>query len=351
MLKILKQLNLIIVLFLLFAFALPGSAATLYFDPAVGSLGPGNVFALDVLLNVEDCVNAIEADISFPYQDMQLQDFIIGESVLSIWLEQPNRDDIELANTTGILNFVGGVPGGYCGQIPGDPGNSNTVARLIFSVNNNDDLEADKSKINILFLPSTKVLLNDGLGARDVLTTKTASFNHVNEKVDISNDWLKQIDGDIIAPEPFIVELRQNSNMFNNQYYIIFSTTDKQSGMDHFEVLEIRHDQELGVVKESFWDKLRGGLAFVPEWKIAEIPYLLNDQDLLSTIRVKAIDKAGNERFVEYIPPGSRIANSIEWSKQEWIIFSGLAILVLVFSGLLIIFIRRIIINKKYDKE
>jgi hypothetical protein len=139
--------------------------------------------------------------------------------------------------------------------------------------------------------------------------------------------------------------------MFDNQYYIIFSTTDKQSGMDHFEVLEIRHDQELGIVKGGFWDKLKGKTTFVPEWETAKIPYLLNDQDLLSIIRVKAIDKAGNERFVEYIPPEANVIKSTELSQGGWFIVFGVIILSLLVVGLLIIFIRKIILNKKDDQN
>ncbi len=323
-------------------------AATLYFDPPLGSLGPDNTFALDILLDVEGCVNTIEADISFPKDSVQAQDFIIGDSILSIWLEQPNDNDIALANETGIINFSGGVPGGYCGKIPGDPGKSNTVARIIFHVDDIKSLKKEINKLNFFFLPSTKVLLNDGLGTSDVLTMKTASFNYVDEKVDINDNWLKQIDNDTIAPEPFIIELRRSKNMFNNQYYIIFSTVDKQSGIDHFEVLEVEHDKEFGTLQTSFWDKLLRRTPTLAQWKTAKIPYLLNDQKLLSTIRVKAIDKAGNERFVEYIPPEISIvkANNSYYNNKLLMIF-----VLIIVIGLLVFFIKKIIINRKYDKE
>ena len=348
--KIIKKLNLkIIVFFLLLSFASPSLAATLYFDPSVGSLGPDNTFALDIFVNVENCVNTIEADVSFPYEQVEIQDFIVGESILSIWLKKPNKNDFEVANKTGILNFSGGIPGGYCGKIPGDPGQSNKVARLIFHVK--DLGEKSKDKLNFLFLPSTQVLLNDGLGTKDTLTAKTASFKYLKEKVAISNEWQKQIDDDTIAPEPFIIELRRNKRMFNNQYYIIFSTVDKQSGLDHFEVLEIRPDQEVGVVQANFWDKLWGKSISAPSWKVANIPYLLEDQDLLSTIRVKAVDKAGNERFVEYVPPRAKTAKTTKSNTRTWIVGLGLLFLGLVLLALLIVFIRGIIIKKKYDKE
>ena len=69
--------KILLLAFLLFAFAAPTSAATLYFEPSVGSLGPGSVLAVDVLLDTESCVNALEADVSFPKSYMKLKDFIM----------------------------------------------------------------------------------------------------------------------------------------------------------------------------------------------------------------------------------------------------------------------------------
>ena len=38
------------------------------------------------------------------------------------------------------------------------------------------------------------------------------------------------------------------------------------------------------------------------EWERAESPYLLKDQSLKSIIKVKAVDKAGNEKIVKVAP-------------------------------------------------
>ncbi len=345
--------KIISLLFLLFL-VLPNfaMAATLSFSPDAGTVGPGNTFAVDILLDVTDCVNVIEADVNFPKDYMQLRDFIVGESILAIWVKQPSKNDLASANKTGILNFIGGIPGGYCGKIPGDLGNSNTVARLVFEIPSSLAIDTEKTKLDISFLSSTKALLNDGLGTQDNLTTKGASFALSTEKVNIDESWSEQLSKDNIAPEPFIVELVQNKGMFDNKYYIIFSTTDKQSGIDHFEVLEIRKDQEEGVVKEVNWfQKLLGKKQSTANWKIAQIPYLLEDQELLSIIRVKAIDKAGNERFVEYIPPEANQNIDKNISSSQWMIFVGIALLVLIIIGLLVIFIKKIILKKRYDKE
>ena len=61
---------------------------------------------------------------------------------------------------------------------------------------------------------------------------------------------------------------------------MVFATIDKTSGVDYYEVKEGKHD-----------------------FQRAESPYLLEDQSLRSKISVRAVDKAGNERIAEIIPP------------------------------------------------
>jgi hypothetical protein len=330
----------------------PTSAATLLFDPAMGAVGPGNDFALDILLEVEECVNAVEADISFPNDYAILKDFLVGDSIFSFWVKRPAKEDIAKANETGVLNFIGGVPGGYCGKITGDPGDSNTVARLIFQIPDIPLSDAYKSKLDFSFLPSSKALLNDGFGTSDNLTVKTASFAYGDKKIEIEDYWSGQIEGDTIPPEPFVVELRQGQAIFNGQYYIIFNTVDKQSGMDRYEILEIRPDEEAGVIRELSWlDKIMGKKPLIAEWRIANTPYLLFDQELLSVIRVKAIDKAGNERFVEYIPSGVGKSASGDIPIGRWFVYIGVFMVVAALLALLAILIKKIILNKKYDKE
>jgi hypothetical protein len=92
--------------------------------------------------------------------------------------------------------------------------------------------------------------------------------------------------------------------VFGGLYYIVFSTVDKQSGVDHYEVFE-----------NGAWEKVVS-------------PYKLPDQSLKSEIKVKAIDKAGNERVGDYagdvIPPSQAPVNpydSLLWALSACIAF------------------------------
>ena len=138
----------------------------------------------------------------------------------------------------------------------------------------------------VLFQDDSQVLLNDGLGTLAKLKTQGAVFTILAEEMEFPKDeWQEELKKDIIPPELFEIEIHQDPNIFENKYFIIFSTTDKQTGLGHFEVKEGERD-----------------------WQQEESPYLLADQSLQCTIKVKAVDKAGNERIAEYIPEVSKKA-------------------------------------------
>ncbi len=281
-------------------------AAVLYLSPSEGSFGPGDTFTVKIKIDVRGrCVNTIESELKFS-SNLKVVDFLSGQSIINIWLSQPKQDDLTEINKTNLIYFAGGIPGGYCGKIPGDMGESNTVGEIIFRVPGFMVGGEELKKATVEFTDKTRVLLNDGFGTADKLVTRGAKFNIVSNRTrEDKNQWQEPFRRDKIPPEPFVIELRRDPQMFNNQYYIIFSTTDKQTGLDHFEVLEIKPGEAVGVQPElSFWDKLFGRRREAPAWqKVKQIPYLLKDQTLSSVIKVKAVDKAGNERIVEYIPP------------------------------------------------
>jgi len=133
----------------------------------------------------------------------------------------------------------------------------------------------------VRFLDSSQVLLNDGLGTPAELITKEAIFTIFPEKREVSEDqWRKELEKDDIPPESFEIIISQDPFLFEGKYFIVFQTQDKQTGIDYYEVKEGKRD-----------------------WQRAESPYLLEDQSLKSIIKVKAVDKAGNERMAEITPP------------------------------------------------
>jgi len=291
---------------------LPMLASSLYFEPNDIEVGNDSNFTVDLKIDVEDCINVVEGYIGFDKEHYKFLDFITGSSILNLWVEEPQETDSEKINNEGKIYFAGGTPGGYCGKIPGDPGRSNVVARLVFASKNIDQGIDDKVSSDIKILEGTRVLMNDGLGTEDPALIKSDARVTLSKSV-MPNDkaWQNEINADKTPPEPFSIELHHSSTMFDGKYNLVFYTTDKQSGVDYYEVLEIRPNEVIGEKqKRNPLDYFGVGEKTVG-WKKAQTPYLLDDQDMRSLIKVRAVDKAGNEYTVEYMPPESVMKNNV----------------------------------------
>ncbi len=343
-----KNIVKIFIITIIFFFPLLSvNAAVLSLNSDSVEYGLEDTISVNITVNIdeeEECINTVEAYIVFLPEIIKAVDFSSGESILSLWIARPGKEDMDEINSNGIIHFSGGIPGGYCGKLPGDPGESNIIGKLIFKVNDNID-KTQTAEID--FSEETKVLLNDGLGTSAKITLNGVDFIINKDLAEKENNWEKLIKEDNIPPESFVIELYKDENIFNGQYFIFFSTTDKQTGVDHYEVLEIKPNQLLEQsAKKSFFDKLLRRKSPALEWKKAEIPYLLEDQSLGSIIRVKAIDKAGNERIGEYIPSKDVYEKPKTSNMLYYMILLIIAIVVL-----LILSIVKLIFRKKINKE
>lgn len=266
-------------------------AATLYMDPHETEIFPGDTISVEVRIDTDDgeCINVIDGVINYDPQILPV-DISRGESIVPIWVEEPQID-----KNNSRITFAGGIPNGYCGRIDGDPRLTNMVFEILFqapafsvNVSNNDD----KAEVN--FGESTQVLLNDGTGAQAQLRVFGSEIlvgdKPRNEPI---NEWNGRVEDDDIPPREFSITLSKDKSIYNGQYFISFNTTDKQSGLDHYEIME----EPLDKFQLFLW-----GAVGAP-WETARSPYLLEDQSLNRTIRVKAVDKAGNEYIAVFVPP------------------------------------------------
>lgn len=261
---------------LLFLFLpLSGWAALLYMEPAEEEYYQGDTFVVKIRLDTQgECINAIEANLSFDQDVLEAIDFSQGDSILTLWLESPS-----INQSSGLISFSGGIPAGFCGRLPGDPGDSDLLGRIIFKASEDRPISGP-NPTQVEFLATSQVLLNDGLGTPASLSTKKAVFTIMSGVPEAyKQEWQEELAKDKISPEDFEIKVNQNQAIFEDKYFIVFSAIDKQTGLDYFEVKEGKRD-----------------------WKKTTSPYLLNDQSLSSIIKVKAVDKAGNERIAEYLP-------------------------------------------------
>ncbi len=251
------------------ALPLSADAAVLYLDPPTGTYGRGDTFTMQVRVNNEDeCINAAHIEIHYPTTLLRAVDFSRGSSIFSLWVEEPTID-----TEKGTIRFAGGVPGGYCGRIPGDPVLSNILGRIVFTV-----LGGDNESARVAVSKGSLVYLNDGLGSEATVKTEDAVLTIGPVPLLPQNEWLNEVGEDTTPPDAFQIHIDSTQGVFDGKYYAVFSTVDKQSGLDHYEIFE------------------RGA------WKRIESPYKLRDQVLRDTLEIKAIDKAGNERLGTYDP-------------------------------------------------
>ena len=252
-------------------FPLVASAATIYLDPASGTFGPGDTFIETIRVdNDGDCINAANVSLTYPKETLRAVDFSRGDSIFSLWAIEPRID-----LSAGTVVFAGGIPGGYCGRIAGDAGQSNVLGKVIFTV-----IDAKAKEATIGFAPDTAVYLNDGAGTLAKLVTHGDTITTSPTAQLSKNQWLSDVADDKTPPQPFTVQVESTVGVYEGRYYAVFSTTDKESGLDHYEIFE-------------------NG-----QWGHVTSPHLLKNQSLLGVgdIQVRAIDKAGNIRLGQFSP-------------------------------------------------
>lgn len=304
-------------------------AARVYLDPIIKEVSYGDTFIVNIRIDNEgECVNAADVVIEYDKNRISAVDFSRGESLLTLWTESPVID-----HTQGVVSFSGGTPGGYCGRIVGDPGLSNLLGKIVFSTTGNQ-VSSNPGDITEIVVSgtSTKILLNDGLGTPAELETSGAFITLLEEADFVTNEWVDEISQDELPPEPFDVRVHSDPNIENGQYFIVFTTVDKQSGIDHFEVFESSIDTpgyEVGSTKPAQWRTVSNNEQY----------YVLRDQTLSSKVIVKAVDKANNEQIAELNTQDVSSIRTFGLIETAFIATTAVGLLILLLG--IIMFFRR----------
>jgi len=309
--------------------------SSLYLDPKEGEYKLGDHFGIKIRIDPEgECINTISVNLSFPNDILVLEGIDTGESIITIWVDKPFSFDIKKLNETGKISLAGGIPGGYCGRIPGDPGLTNLIAELRFFIPSMIVGEAKEQDVEIKILETSQVFLNDGKGTRAKLNLQNSKIKILPTAGGGLNEWREKLLNDTTPPEPFEVQIQRDPAIFEGKYFIVFFTTDKETGIDYY------------MVKEG-----------EREWKIAKSPYLLENQNLDEEIKVKAVDRAGNETIAtlylekakpkEITPP----KKEINWKKIVQV--SVISVLSITSISFVFFLIRKklLIKKKKNNKE
>lgn len=288
--------------FLLITNVYPTTAAQFKFGSQDFKTEVGKQLQVDFFLNTEkESINALEGEIVFSSDYLNLKKIQDGNSVVNFWVEKPKLSSV------GKISFSGITPGGVVLE-------NGLVFSLIFEAKKNGEASLD--------IDNFQALLNDGEGTKANLTVSPSKISISETTVDdMSGKYNLPVEiqiADDVAPESFNPEIAQDKNIFDGQNFIVFATQDKGSGIAEYQVKESQY---------KF-------LSFLKAWRAAESPYLLKDQALRSFVFVKAIDLNGNQK-ISIMAPKYPVA-----FKEKYLIYV-IIILSLVASILWIIFRRK----------
>lgn len=255
-------------------FITPGTAfaATISLRATPTNVGVGDIVRVDVILESMVPSNAFSGAVS--YQKTMLEPIAVsdGNSIVNLWIVHPTASE-----NGSPISFAGVTPGGFSG----DNG-------LLFSIL----FRAKVAGTANVSLVDIEILRNDGAGGEEPTTTKQLSLS-ISQK---PSGGYKELD-DTVPPEPFTASLGDDSQLFGGRSYLAFMAADKGSGIERYAVAESR--------LPSFLFSL-----FPLLWNDATSPYVLLDQYRTSTVYIKAVDRAGNERVSTY--PPQRLFNVYE---------------------------------------
>ena len=292
-LKFKINLSILILISALFSVSNKASAAELFFEPRETNTEIGYVEKVEIFLDTSDGenINAFEIDVEYPSEFLKLKDWSDGNSIINLWIKEPK-------NNNGIFSFQGIIPGGY-----GD--NEKGLLMTLYFESRKEGTAEIKIKNN------SQILLNDGFGTKAEPHFSQAVINIELPKEESPKDKPLLEFTENIPPEPFIPIISNSDRIYGGNYFLVFSTQDKNSGINYYEVSE---------GKEPF--------------RIAQSPYLLRNQKLDEDVRVRAVDKAGNIRTE--IIPAEKVKIKRDKFKEK------------LFFGVLLLLVTILVIFAKY---
>jgi hypothetical protein len=160
--KFLKNLTLIVFVFCFFI--LPkfshAEGASLSLSPKTGTFYVGSTFDVSIMLDTnEQNVNALQLELNFPADKLQVVEPFQGKSIIKVWTAPPSYSNID-----GKVILQGGIP---------NPG-IKTSSGLVFTISFRAKVPGEAS---LNFGNKTKVLRNDGQGTNILGYSFGAQYN------------------------------------------------------------------------------------------------------------------------------------------------------------------------------
>lgn len=242
-----------------------GFAMTLSAE-AVTPVAVGTPFPIHVFIDSLDAVNTIQGTVVLP-AGIDIKAVDDSRSIVTVWIDRPKA----ASETQGTkIMFSGIIPGGYQGK--GE----------LFTVSTAGVREVQGA----VTFEGVEAFQNDGSGTPLPITLGRLSLSVAGTTGSSSPATV-----DTLQPEPFTPVVSKDDLIEGGKWFVAFNVHDKQSGINHIEVNE--RTSFLGLFKSE------------TGWEEAVSPHILKDQSRKSTVLVKAVDQAGNERITEVKPETS----------------------------------------------
>lgn len=143
----------------------PTPKSATFVIPPKGQYRLGEIFPMKIEIdNVRNSINAVQADIGFEPQKLEVRDISTNESFANIFIQK------QINNDGGWARLTGGLPN------PGFPGNHGTFGTVFFK-------GKSPGIVKISFLPSSMVLANDGRGTNILKELPSVSYLILPEKI------------------------------------------------------------------------------------------------------------------------------------------------------------------------
>lgn len=266
---------------------LPGSvlASTVYIDADHSEFFVGDTILFSVRIDSEGKnINAVEGSVLLDYvaDAVSLTDINTSGSTFSLW---PNKPLPSEDNTS--ISFAGGSPGGL-----------NSKDAVVFNI----VLKLQQAGQVTLAPTTLSVYLHDGKGTKDEVRVKNLVIDVLPNisGTKAADDWNTIISNDTTPPAPFLIYAGQEGSVFDGKKFLSFSTTDAQSGIAYYEVLE----------------------GTLPPVRSSDT-YILQEQNKSVQVTIVAYDSAGNAR--------ESIYSSASPNYSMYFVIGIFAVLILVF--------------------
>jgi len=280
-----------ILIFTFSIFPLSASASTAYIDAQHSEFFEGDTIMFSVRVDSENKnINAVEGNVRLDYitESVSLVDVNTAGSKFSLWPGKPLPSE----NNTSI-SFAGGIPLGL-----------NSKDAIIFNI----VLKLQEVGQITLTPNNFSVYLNDGKGTKDEVSVKNLVIDVLPKKLasQAVDDWNTITSNDTTPPEPFLIYLGQEGSVFDGKKFLSFSTTDTQSGIAYYEVIE----GDLPPVRSNG-------------------TYILREQDKSVKVTIIAYDTSGNFKKEVYNP------------KYSYFNFKNIAIIIVIIFAIFLFVIYK----------